>query len=57
MQQKRFIHNSNQLNVFRAINSPILRSKRLFTACGTVHPQCCQLVTSRQHRRTLYHKL
>ena len=33
---------SNQLNMFRAIFLPILRSARLrFTACGIMHPSCC----------------
>ena len=36
---------SNQLNMFRAIFLPILRSARLcFTVCGTMHPSCCRPV-------------
>ena len=37
-----FIDNSDQLNMSRAIISPILRSTRLFfTACGIMHRRCC----------------
>jgi len=41
-----FIINFNQLNMFRAIISPILRSNEtVFTACGTMHRRCCLLIT------------
>jgi len=33
MQQERFINNSNQLNMFRAIILPIFRSTRLCALC------------------------
>jgi len=39
-----FIDNYNKLNMFRAIISPILRSNRLFTACGIMHRRSCLLV-------------
>jgi len=45
MQQQRLINNSSQLNMFREIILPILRSTRLcVTACGIMHPRCCRLV-------------
>ena len=50
MQQKEFINNSNQFNMFRAIIMPILRSARLcVTACGIMHPRCCRPATSWLH--------
>ena len=51
MQQKRFINNSSQLNMFRAIISPIFRSTRLcVTTRGTIHPRSCRFqATGRQH--------
>ena len=46
MQKEWFINNSNQLNVFRMIISPIFRSTRLcVAACGIMHPRCCRPVT------------
>ena len=37
--------------MFRAIILPIFRSTRLcVTACGIMHPRCCQPATGRQHR-------
>ena len=40
MQQQRFIYNSSQLNMFRALILPIFRSTRLcVTACGIMHPR------------------
>ena len=65
MQRWRFISNSNQLNMFRTMITPIFRSTRLrVTACGIMHPRCCRPVawkrrhwlclrfqaTARQHR-------
>ena len=49
MQQKRYINNSNQLNMFRVLISPILRSTRL----------CLQLVVfcTDAAAGALYHKL
>jgi hypothetical protein len=45
MQQWRFNNNSNQLNIFRAMISPIFRSTRLcLRACGVMHPRCCRPV-------------
>ena len=45
MQQKRFINNSNQLNMFRAMITPIFRSTTLcVTACGIMHSRCCRPV-------------
>ena len=66
---KRFINNSNQLNIFRATISPIFRSTRLcFTACGIMHRRCCRPVAWKRSSSTsrlptgkivgaLYHKL
>ena len=35
--------NSNQLNMFRAMITPIFRSARLcVAACGKMHPRCCR---------------
>ena len=43
MQKQRFINNSSQLNMFRAIILPIFRSTRLcVTARGIMHPRCCR---------------
>ena len=51
MQQLRFISDFNQLNLFRAIISPILRSTSLcLQFVVQVH---LILVTSRQHRRCI----
>jgi len=48
---------SNQLNRFRAIFLPILRSARLcFTACGIMHPRCCRPVAG-NILDALYHVL
>ena len=45
MQQSRFINDSNQLNMFREMITPIFRSARLcITACGIMHP------AGQQHR-------
>jgi hypothetical protein len=54
MQQWQFINNVNQLNMFRAIVSFILRSTRLcFNSVWFKHRRCCSWwhVTSLQHRR------
>ena len=41
--KKRFINNSNQLNMLRASIPPIFRSTRLcVTACGIMHPRRCR---------------
>ena len=41
------MNNSNQLNMFRAMTTPIFRSTRLcVTACGKTHPRCYLPVTS-----------
>jgi hypothetical protein len=50
MQQYRFINNSNQLNMFRAIISPILRSTRL---CLQLVVYCTDNAAGRQHRRCI----
>ena len=58
-----FINNFNQLNMFRPIISPILRSTRL--CCGIMHRRCCLLATSSTSSWSpadsiicaLYHKL
>ena len=43
MQQYRFINNSNQLNMFRAIILSIFRSTRLcVTVCGIMFPLQCR---------------
>jgi len=43
--------------MFREIILPIFRSTRLcVTACGIMHPRCCQPATCRQYR-ALYRKL
>ena len=48
MQQWRLINNSSQLNMFRAIILPTVRSTRLcVTACGIMYPRCCQPATGR----------
>ena len=47
MQQKRFINDFNQLNMFRVIISPILRSTRL---CLQLVIQCTNDAASWQHR-------
>jgi len=44
----RFVNNSNQLNMFRAIISPILRSPRL---CLQLVVQCTDDAAGRQHHR------
>ena len=49
-----FINNCNQLNMFRLIISPILRSTRLclqLVVQSTEEAACWCLATSRQHRR------
>ena len=47
MQQQWLINLSSQLDMFWAIVLPIFRSTRLrVTACGIMHPRCCQLVAS-----------
>ena len=51
MQKQRLINNSSQLNLFRTIILPILRSTRLsVTAFGIMHSRCCRPVAGRQHR-------
>ena len=70
MRQLRFINNSNQLNTFWTIISPIFRSTRLcVTVCGIKHPRCCRPVAWKRRNSTsrlpasgnivgaLYHKL
>jgi len=65
MQQKQFINNSNQLNMFQSIILPIFRSARLcVTACGIIHPWCCWPVAWKWRNSgnimgvlVLYHKL
>jgi len=50
MQQKRFINNSNQLNMVRALIPPIFRITRLYvTACGIMHPRRCRTTKSWVH--------
>ena len=57
MQQYQFISNSSQLNMFRAMITPVFRSTRLcVTACGITHdiagrPPAGNIVGA------LYHKL
>ena len=53
MEQERFINNSSQLTMFRAIILPIFRSSRLcITACGIIHPRCCRPAASWVHYTT-----
>jgi len=57
MQQLRFISNSSQLSMFRAIILPIFRNTRLcVTACGIMHPWCCR-PRAGNIVGALYHKL
>ena len=44
-----FIVNYNQLNMFRAIISPISRNR----LCLQLHRRCCQDAANRQHRRCI----
>ena len=45
MQQSRFVNNSSQLNMFRALIPPIFRSTTMCVkACDIIHPPCCRPV-------------
>ena len=55
MQQYQIINNFNQLNMFRAIISPILRSTRLFVY--SLWYNAPTMLPARSIARTLYHKL
>ena len=52
MQQLRFIKNSNQLNMFRAMIPPIFRSTRLCYSLWYNAPTMLP-ATGRQHRRCI----
>ena len=57
MQQSWFINNSNQLNKFRSMITPIFRSAILcVTACGIMHRRCCRPATSWAHYSTSCNK-